>query len=65
LDKQKRVRLPYLCRAISNLTLAMLLGTAGAEGPSGAAVNKFSAEAERAGRQYQDADFPSSGQKRL
>jgi len=62
---KRRVRLPYPCHAISKLTLAMLLGTAGPEGPTSAAVNKFSAEAERAGRQYQDADFPSSGQKRL
>jgi hypothetical protein len=32
-------RLPYLCRAISKLTLAMLLGRAGPEGPTSAAVN--------------------------
>ena len=61
---KRRVRLPYPCHAISKLTLAMLLGTAGPEGPTSAAVNK-PAEAERASRQYQDADFPSSGQKRL
>jgi hypothetical protein len=66
LDKQKRVRLPYLYRAISKLTLAMLLGTAGPEGPTSAAVNKFSGGGgTRTGRQYQDADFPSIGQKRL
>src|SRR4029077_15820971 len=39
---KRRVRLPYLCRAISKLTFAMLLGTAGPEGPTSAAVNKFS-----------------------
>ena len=32
----------YLCHAISKLTLTMLLGTVGPEGPTSAAVNKFS-----------------------
>ena len=42
LDKQSVACGYLICHAISKLTLAMLLGTAGPEGPTSAAVNKFS-----------------------